>query len=154
MSEERIITAAVVTSGEKGDGPRLPELLEISQQNGMDVDTVIGDAAYSGKDNLKLTHQQGIKVVAHQQDSEDTARLVQAGVAGFLHGRFEDEISEDLSRLLAESQTFVIPNLGLSLLRRMTIAEDPLLYETLPAPTLSRLANSCLLYTSPSPRDS
>jgi imidazolonepropionase-like amidohydrolase len=85
--------------------------------------------------------QQGIKVVAHQQDSEDTARLVQAGVAGFLHGRFEDEISEDLSRLLAESNTFVIPNLGLSLLRRMTIAEDPLLHETLPAPTLARLAN-------------
>lgn len=33
MSEERIITAAVVTSGEKGDGPILPDLLEISQQN-------------------------------------------------------------------------------------------------------------------------
>lgn len=64
MSEERIITAAVVTSGEKGDGPRLPELLKISQQNGIDVDTVIGDAAYSGKNNLKLTHEQGIKVVA------------------------------------------------------------------------------------------
>ena len=64
MSEERIITAAVVTSGEKGDGPRLPELLEISQQNGINVDTVIGDGAYSGKNNLKLTHQQGIKVVA------------------------------------------------------------------------------------------
>ena len=31
MSEERIITAAVVTSGEKGDGPILPDLLEISQ---------------------------------------------------------------------------------------------------------------------------
>lgn len=64
MSEERIITAAVVTSGEKGDGPILPELLEISQQNGIDVDTVIGDAAYSGKNNLKLTNEQGIKVVA------------------------------------------------------------------------------------------
>ncbi|MCT4698141.1 IS1182 family transposase [Tenacibaculum haliotis] len=64
MSEERIITAAVVTSGEKGDGPRLPELLQISQQNGIDVDTIIGDAAYSGKNNLKLTNQQGIKVVA------------------------------------------------------------------------------------------
>jgi hypothetical protein len=25
MTEERIITAAVVTSGEKGDGPELPE---------------------------------------------------------------------------------------------------------------------------------
>ncbi len=64
MSEEPIITAAVVTSGEKGDGPKLPELLEISQQNGIDVDTVIGDAAYSGKDNLKLTQKQGIKIVA------------------------------------------------------------------------------------------
>lgn len=64
MSEERIITAAVVTSGEKGDGPILPDLLEISQQNGIEVDTVIGDAAYSGKNNLKLTYEQGIKVVA------------------------------------------------------------------------------------------
>ena len=42
MSEERIITAAVVTSGEKGDGPELPKLLEISQQNGIEVDTIIG----------------------------------------------------------------------------------------------------------------
>ena len=28
MTEERIITAAVITSGEKGDGPRLPALIE------------------------------------------------------------------------------------------------------------------------------
>jgi imidazolonepropionase-like amidohydrolase len=86
-------------------------------------------------------NQNGIKVVAHQQDSVDTARLVRAGVAGFLHGRFEDEIGEQLSRSLAESNTFVIPNLGLSLLRRMTIAEDPLLIETLPSATLSRLGS-------------
>ncbi|MEN9440799.1 MAG: hypothetical protein RLZ33_875 [Bacteroidota bacterium] len=64
MTEERIITAAVVTSGEKGDGPELPKLLEISQENGIDVDTIIGDAAYSGKENLKLTGEQNIKVVA------------------------------------------------------------------------------------------
>lgn len=64
MTEERIITAAVVTSGEKGDGPELPALLEISQENGIDVDTIIGDAAYSGKENLKLTNPQNIKVVA------------------------------------------------------------------------------------------
>lgn len=63
MTEERIITAAVVTSGEKGDGPELPKLVAISQKNGIDVDAVIGDAAYSGKENLKLT-QQNIKVVA------------------------------------------------------------------------------------------
>jgi hypothetical protein len=64
MTEERIITAAVVTSGEKGDGPELPKLLEISQQNGIDVDMIIGDAAYSGKENLELTGELGVKVVA------------------------------------------------------------------------------------------
>ncbi|MEZ7506762.1 IS1182 family transposase [Flavobacterium sp. Arc2] len=64
MTEERIITAAVVTSGEKGDGPELPKLLEISQENGIDVDTIIGDGAYTGKENLKLTSEQNIKVVA------------------------------------------------------------------------------------------
>ena len=55
MSDERIITAAVVTSGEKGDGPQLKELVEQSRNNGMEVDTVIGDTAYSGKDNLILS---------------------------------------------------------------------------------------------------
>jgi len=38
---ERIITAAVVTSGEKGDGPELPALLEASQENGIEVNTII-----------------------------------------------------------------------------------------------------------------
>jgi transposase len=69
MTEERIITGAVVTSGEKGDGPELPKLLEISQKNGMDVDTIIGDAAYSGKENLKITSEQNIKVVARLNPS-------------------------------------------------------------------------------------
>jgi len=64
MTEERIITAAVVTSGEKGDGPELPTLLEASQENGIEVDTIIGDAAYSGKENLNLADGQGIKVVS------------------------------------------------------------------------------------------
>jgi hypothetical protein len=64
MTEERIITAAVVTSGEKSDSPELPKLLEISQQNGIEVDTVIGDSAYTGKENLALADGQGIKIVA------------------------------------------------------------------------------------------
>lgn len=64
MTEERIITAAVVTSGEKGDGPELAKLLEISQENGIEVDTIIGDAAYSGKENLKITTEQNIQIVA------------------------------------------------------------------------------------------
>ena len=39
MSDERIITAAVVTSGEKGDGAQLVNLVEQSRKNGMAVDT-------------------------------------------------------------------------------------------------------------------
>lgn len=64
MTEERIITAAVITSGEKGDGAELPQLLEISQNNGIEVETIIGDTAYSGKDNLKIATEQDIKIVA------------------------------------------------------------------------------------------
>lgn len=52
MSDERIITAATVTSGEKGDGPQLKELVEQSRKNGMEVNTVIGDTAYSGSETL------------------------------------------------------------------------------------------------------
>ena len=58
MSDERIITAAVVTSGEKGDGQQLKELVEQSRSNGMVVDTVIGDTAYSGIENLRLAESE------------------------------------------------------------------------------------------------
>lgn len=58
MSDERIITAAVVTSGEKGDGPQLESLVEQSRSNGMEVDTVIGDTAYSGGENLRLAEDE------------------------------------------------------------------------------------------------
>ena len=58
MSDERIITAATVTSGEKGDGPQLPELVEQSRNNGMEVETVIGDTAYSGKNNIQLAQDE------------------------------------------------------------------------------------------------
>ena len=58
MSDERIITAAVITSGEKGDGPQLESLVEQSRSNGMEVDTVIGDTAYSGIENLRLAEDE------------------------------------------------------------------------------------------------
>jgi hypothetical protein len=65
MTEERIIKAAVVTSGEKGeDGPEHPKLIEISRENGFDFNTVIGDAVYSGKENIQLAKEQDIKIVA------------------------------------------------------------------------------------------
>ncbi len=66
MSDERIITAATVTSGEKGDGPQLEELVEQSRANGMMVETVVGDTAYSGNDNILLSNNEenGFELVA------------------------------------------------------------------------------------------
>lgn len=66
MSDERIITAATVTSGEKGDGQQLQELVEQSRANGMTVDTVVGDTAYSGKDNIILSNdeEKGFELVS------------------------------------------------------------------------------------------
>ncbi|MBP1917536.1 hypothetical protein J2Z23_004543 [Lederbergia galactosidilyticus] len=64
MSEERIITAAVITSGEKNDGKQLQTLIEKSKSAGVKVETVIGDAAYSEKDNIIYTTGSNIKLVA------------------------------------------------------------------------------------------
>lgn len=64
MTEERIITAAVITTGEKNDGKQLQILIEKSQAAGMKVQTVIGDAAYSEKDNITYTQTNEIELVA------------------------------------------------------------------------------------------
>jgi len=64
MSEERIITAAMVTTGEQPDGKQLQTLIEKSKATGMKVETVIGDTAYSEKDNLLYSAQNEIELVA------------------------------------------------------------------------------------------
>ena len=64
MTQERIITAAVVTSGEKNDGKQLPQLVAKSQSAGMKVEAVVGDMAYSEKDNLKLAKEHRFQLVS------------------------------------------------------------------------------------------
>lgn len=64
MSEERIITAATVTTGEKNDGKELKTLIEKSVKAGIDVKTVIGDAAYSEKGNINYTKINDMDLVA------------------------------------------------------------------------------------------
>lgn len=46
MSDERIITAAIVTTGEKSDGKYLKDLVGKSKDAGMTIDRIIGDTAY------------------------------------------------------------------------------------------------------------
>lgn len=64
MSEERIITAATITSGEKPDGKELSLLVQKSRAAGMDVKTVIGDKAYSGKDNIEDAQNNDYELIA------------------------------------------------------------------------------------------
>ncbi|SEC06290.1 IS1182 family transposase [Paenibacillus sp. GP183] len=64
MTEERIITAAVVTTGEKNDGKQLQTLIEKSKAAGMEVKTVIGDTAYSEKENIKYSNESELELVA------------------------------------------------------------------------------------------
>ena len=53
MTPERIITAATITTGEKHDGKELQKLVEKSQTNGIEVEAVIGDGAYSERENIE-----------------------------------------------------------------------------------------------------
>ncbi|MFD3262330.1 IS1182 family transposase [Paenibacillus lentus] len=64
MTEERIITAAVVTTGEKNDGKQLQVLIEKSKATGMEIKSVIGDTAYSEKDNIVYAKGNEIELIA------------------------------------------------------------------------------------------
>lgn len=64
MTPERIITAATITTGEKHDGKELTDLIEKSESAGIDVEAIIGDGAYSEKDNLDYCSENGIKNVS------------------------------------------------------------------------------------------
>lgn len=64
MSEERIITAAVITTGEKNDGKHLETLVKKSKGAGLEVKAIIGDAAYSEKGNIEYANTNEIDLVA------------------------------------------------------------------------------------------
>ena len=64
MSEERIITGAVITTGEKADGKELQGLIEKSQNAGMKIEEIIGDTAYSEKENLEYAKENQIRLIS------------------------------------------------------------------------------------------
>ncbi len=105
MTEERMITAAVVTSGQKDDGPEFPKLLNQTQSNGMEVDTIIGNAAYAGKNNLKLKDLNGnkIKIVARMNPA-------------ITHGTRKEEEKFDYNK---DADMFVCPAGHLAMYKRV-----------------------------------
>jgi hypothetical protein len=64
MTEERIITGLEVTTGEAPDGEYLQKLVEQSEENGIIVEEIAGDTAYSSKDNLKYVRGKEIKLIS------------------------------------------------------------------------------------------
>ena len=74
INDERIITSAIVTTGEQSDGKYLQDLIEKSQKAGMEVGTVLGDTAYSGKDNILYAKRNELELVSklHPQITQGT----------------------------------------------------------------------------------
>jgi hypothetical protein len=64
MTEERIITGLEVTTGEAADGEYLQNLIEQSEGNGIVVEEVVGDTAYSGKPNLEYAQENEILLIS------------------------------------------------------------------------------------------
>lgn len=64
MSGEGIITAATVTTGEKPDGKELEDLVNKTKANGVEVDAVLGDAAYASKDNIEFIKEGEMELIA------------------------------------------------------------------------------------------
>ena len=64
MTEERIITGLEVTTGEAPDGEYLESLVEQSEKNGIIVEEITGDTAYSSKANLEYAKEKEIKLIS------------------------------------------------------------------------------------------
>ena len=63
ITEERVITAIEVTTGEVSDGKYLTTLVEKSKNNAIEVKEILADAAYSSKDNLEYMEKEDITAV-------------------------------------------------------------------------------------------
>lgn len=61
---ERLVVAATMTSGEKGDGPELPSLISKAKVNIPDLEEVIGDGAYSSQNNLENAERENVTIIA------------------------------------------------------------------------------------------
>ena len=63
MTDDRIITAIEVTTGEVSDGKYLKKLVEQSKKHSIEVNELLADAAYSSKENLEYMKQEHITAV-------------------------------------------------------------------------------------------
>ena len=91
----------------------------------------------------------GLGAVVHQQAAADMLDLIDAGARGFLHGRVEEGFTAEIAAAAKQHNVFIVPNLGLSELRREAIGEDEFLTQTLPAGVVQRLSVSTQRQSKP-----
>lgn len=91
----------------------------------------------------------GIEVYAHQQYATDMPELIDAGIAGFLHGRIGADLDQAIAQQLASAGVFLVPNLGLGELRREAIGADSFLTVTLPDSVAQRVGRSAQRVANP-----
>src|SRR5690349_1491847 len=64
MTEERLISGIKVTTGKASDTKVMSRLIEQSEKNGIKVEEVIGNMAYSSKDNIDYCNNKEIKLIS------------------------------------------------------------------------------------------
>jgi transposase len=85
MTEERIITGLEVTTGEASDGKYLQKITEQSLENGIVVEEVCGDAAYSSKSNLEYAKQNNINLISKL--SVNVSNVINKEDDGFIYNK-------------------------------------------------------------------
>ena len=79
MTEDRVITGLEVTTGEAPDGKYMQSLVKKSQQAGIEVKEVIGDRAYSGRDNLNFGKENNIKIISRMNPIISNSKKLKDG---------------------------------------------------------------------------
>jgi len=64
MTDERLISGIEVTTGRSADTNELVSLVKKSEANGVTVEEVIGDKAFSSKDNIDYCDDKNIKLIS------------------------------------------------------------------------------------------
>ena len=64
MTDERLITGISVTTGKAADSKELANLVKQTKENGFEVEEIIGDRAYSSKENIDYCNENDIKLIS------------------------------------------------------------------------------------------
>lgn len=89
MTQERVITALQVTSGEKSDGKYMEPLLLNTEKNGIFATEMIADKAYSSRENLTYLERKKIDAITQLNDVISNGNRL---IEGFTYNKDADSV--------------------------------------------------------------